>query len=53
MGPTRADMPHSDTILRASSVEPTRSLLAPVEITPNTRSSAQRPPMRTTRLSSM
>ena len=53
IGPTRVVMPHSLTILRASSVEPTRSLLAPVEMTPNTSSSAMRPPMRTTRLSSM
>ena len=34
IGPMRSDMPHSRTILRASSVQPTRSFCAPVESVP-------------------
>ena len=45
-------MPHSRTILRARSVDTTRSLLAPVETTPKTSFSAMRPPMATTMESS-
>ena len=45
IGPMRSLMPHSRTILRARSVDTTRSLLAPVETTPKTSCSAMRPPM--------
>ena len=53
IGPTRSDMPHSRTILRASSVLRCRSSLAPVERSPKMSISATRPPIRTTRASSM
>ena len=45
-------MPHSVTMRRARLVLTSRSLLAPVVITPNTSCSATRPPMATTMESS-
>ncbi len=49
----RSLMPHSLTILRASSVMRTKSFCAPVETCPNTISSAMRPPSATTIESAM